>query len=351
MKNRLFLPITIKGKNIRNRAVMPPMVCFGMADNDGFVTDKHVEHYKARAKGGTGLIIVEATCIQKDGRLSNDQLGIWSDEHIPGLSKIVQACHEHGAVVMIQIHHGGLKTPTSVADIPAGPSIDKNKPSRELTIEGIENIKQNFLKAAFRAKEAGFDGIELHGAHGYLLNQFVSPVTNHRTDEYGGTLEKRMKLSLDIIRDIRQELGNENFIIGYRMGGNEPTLKDGIRIAKLLEEAGVDLLHVSAGIESPDIPLPQPPSNFPFNWIVYCGTEIKKNVSIPVIVVNGIRTSSQAALIIENRLADFVAVGRGHLVDPAWANKAINKMESIPCLECKPCKWFKSGELCPGRSI
>lgn len=351
MKNRLFLPITIKGKNIRNRAVMPPMVCFGKADDEGFVTDKHVEHYKARAKGGTGLIIVEATCIQKDGRLSDDQLGIWSDEHIAGLSRIVQACHEYGAVIMLQIHHAGLKTPATVTDTPVGPSKDKNKPSRELTIEEIENIKQDFLKAALRAKEAGFDGIELHGAHGYLLNQFISPVTNHRNDEYGGDLEKRMKLPLDIIRDIRQELGNENFIIGYRMGGNEPSLKDGIKIAKLLEEAGVDLLHVSAGIESPDIPLPKPPRNFPFNWIVYCGTEIKKNVSIPVIVVNGIRTSSQAALIIENRLADFVAVGRGHLVDPNWANKAIKKMETVSCLECKPCKWFENGDLCPRHSI
>ncbi|NLM22194.1 MAG: hypothetical protein GX207_10720 [Peptococcaceae bacterium] len=113
----------------------------------------------------------------------------------------------------------------------------------------------------------------------------------------------------------------------------------------------MDLLHVSAGIESPDVPLPQPPQNFPFNWIVYCGTEIKKNVSIPVIVVNGIRTSSQAALIIENRLADFVAVGRGHLVDPEWTNKAINKIEAVPCLECKPCKWFKNGDLCPRHSI
>ena len=352
MKNRLFLPITIKGKTIRNRAVMPPMVRFGTAGNDGFVTEKHVEHYRERAKGGTGLIIVEATCVQKEGRLSDDQLGIWSDEHIPGLSKIVQACQEHGAVVMLQIHHGGLKSPSSVIDLPVGPSKDEKVPSRELTVEEIEQIKQDFLQAALRAKEAGFDGIELHGAHGYLLNQFVSPITNRRTDEYGGDLKNRMKLSLDIIETIKQELGNAKFIIGYRMGGNEPTLKDGIKIAKLLEDAGVDLLHVSAGIQSPELPLPEPPKSFPFNWIVYCGTEIKKNVSIPVIVVNGIRTSSQAALVIENRLADFVDIGRGHLVDPFWTYKAMNKMEAKPCLECKPhCRCFTDGDLCPGRSI
>lgn len=348
MKNRLFLPITIKGKNIRNRVVMPPMVYFGKAGKDGFVTDQHILHYEARAKGGTGLIIVEATCINPDGRLSGDQLGIWSDEHIQGLSQIAHVCHQYGAVVMIQIHHAGLKTPPEITKIPVAPSASEDMPSRELTIEEINSIRQDFLKAALRAKEAGFDGIELHGAHGYLLSQFASSVTNHRTDEYGGDFIKGMRLSLEIVGDIRRAFVHEDFIIGYRMGGNEPTLKDGIKIAKLLEEAGVDLLHVSAGITSPNIPLPEPPKGFPFNWIVYCGTEIKKNVSIPVIVVNGIRTSDQAALIIENRLADFVAIGRGHLVDSDWTHKAMNKLEAKACLECKPrCHWHEDGDLCP----
>ncbi|NLI61064.1 MAG: NADH:flavin oxidoreductase [Clostridiales bacterium] len=352
MKNRLFLPITIKGKNIRNRAVMPPMVFFERAGDDGFVTDEHVEHYRARAKGGTGLIIVEATCIEKNGRLSDCQLGIWSDEHISGLSRIVQACHEYGSVVMLQLHHSGLRTPSSVTEIPVGPSKNNQKPSRALTIDEIEAIKEDFTKAALRAQEAGFDGIELHGAHGQLLNQFVSPVTNQRTDEYGGDLKGRMKLSLDIIYNIKKELEGKRFIIGYRMGGNEPTLKDGIKIAKLLEEAEVDLLHVSGGISSPDIALPQPPQTFPFHWIVYCGTEIKKNVSIPVIVVEGIRTAKQASLIMDNRLADFVSVGRGHLVDPFWTKKAMNQLEAIPCLECKPdCHWFENGDLCPQQRV
>lgn len=348
MKNRLFLPITIKGKNIRNRVVMPPMVCFGKAGEDGMVTQDHILHYEARAKGGTGLIIVEAAAIAPEGRLSHDQLGIWSHEHIPGLRRIAQVCHEHGAVVMIQIHHAGLKATSEVTKMPVAPSVDEDKPSRELTLDEMDIIKRDFLEAALRAKEAGFDGIELHGAHGYLLNQFASRVTNRRTDEYGGDLVKCMRFPLEIIGDIRRELGQEDFIIGYRMGGNEPTLKDGIKIAKLLEEAGVDLLHVSAGIADPQIPLPEPPMSFPFNWIVYCGTEIKKSVSIPVIVVNGIRTAEQAALIIENRLADFVAIGKGQLVDPAWTNKALNKLEATECLECQPrCHWYEDGDFCP----
>lgn len=348
MKNRMFLPITIKGKSIRNRVVMPPMVYFGKAENDGLVTLGHVAHYEARAKGGTGLIIVEATCIDPDGRLSDDQLGIWSDEHIPGLRDIVEACHGYGAVVMLQIHHAGIKSPPSVTDKPVAPSPVEGKSAVELTLGDIETIKNKFVKAALRAKKAGFDGIELHGAHEYLLNQFTSKVTNGRTDEYGGDLKGRMKLSLDIIGDVRKELGNANFIIGYRMGGNDPTLDDGIKIAKLLEDAGVDLIHVSSGIADQEIPLPETPKNFPFNWIVYCGTIINKHVSIPVIVVNSIRTGEQAALIIENRLADFVAVGRGHLTDAEWTNKAMDKLEAISCLECKPrCHWFTNGDDCP----
>ena len=349
MKNRMFLPITIKGKNIRNRVVMPPMVYFGRAGNDGLVTQQHIDHYMARAKGGTGLIIVEAACVHPEGRLSNDQLGIWSDEHIPGLKAIVDACHQYGAVVMIQIHHAGIKSPTSVTDRPVAPSPVEGNTACELTVEEIEEIRHCFVQAALRARKAGFDGIELHGAHGYLLSQFSSSLTNQRTDEYGGDLVKRMKLALDIIHDIRRELGHKNFIIGYRMGGNDPTLDDGIKIAKLLEEAGVDLIHVSAGITDPDIPLPETPKNFPFNWIVYCGTVINKHVSIPVIVVNNIKTGEEAALIIENRLADFVAIGRGHLTDPEWTNKAMDKLEATRCLDCKPrCRWFTVGDACPG---
>ncbi|NLJ41093.1 MAG: NADH:flavin oxidoreductase [Clostridiales bacterium] len=348
MRNRLFFPITIKGKYIRNRSVMPPMVCFGEAENDGFVTDKHIEHYKARARGGTGLIIVEAAAVHPDGRLSADQLGIWSDKHIQGLSKIAHACHQYGAITLIQIHHAGLKTPQSVVDIPVGPSKNYDNPSKALSMEEIENIKKDFVEAASRAKKAGFDGIELHGAHGYLLNQFTSCITNRRKDEYGGGLAGRMKLPVDIIRLIAKESSRDDFIIGYRMGGNDPTLSDSIKIAKELEEAGIDLLHVSKGIQDPDNPLPQEPKGFPFNWIVYAGTEIRKNVSIPVIVVNGIRTPKQAALIVENRLADFVAIGRGHLSDPEWTNKAMDGLEPTPCIECQPrCHWYTNGDLCP----
>jgi len=326
---------------------MPPMVCFGKAGNDGFVTEKHIEHYEKRARGGTGLIIVEATCIQKDARLSPDQLGIWSDEHIEGLSKIAEVCHKHGATVMIQLHHAGLKTHPKVSSIPSAPWKPDNKEEVHiLSEEDIAIIRNNFIEGARRAKKAGFDGVELHGAHGYLLNQFTSPVINRRIDSYGGTLENRTRLSRDIIKTIQEELSRE-FIVGYRMGGNDPTLEDSVKIARILEEAGADIIHISTGIPYDDWTPPEVPKNFPLNWIVYSGIQIKKHVSIPVIVVNGIRTPEHAAWLVENKLADFTAVGRGILADPFWAEKAITKSEILPCLQCSKCFWFTNGDLCP----
>lgn len=338
--------IKIKQALIKNRIVMPPAVCFGWSDNRGFVTEEHVEHYGNIAKGGSGLIVVEATCINKDGRLADSQLGIWCDEQIDGLSRIAEVCHKHGAVVLVQIHHAGLKTPEIVAKEPLAPSTVSlwGKTGRALTIDEIHKLQTEYVEAAKRVKAAGFDGIELHGAHGYLVDQFMSPITNKREDEYGGSLTNRMRFGIEIVERIKEELG-EDFILGYRMGGNAPDLLDGITIGKELEKKGVDLLHVSAGIIGENTP--EAPKEFPYNWIVYMGTEIKKQVSIPVIVVNGIRTPEQAAYLVENNLADFVAVAKAQLVDYNWANKALEGGEIKNCLECPRCQWFTDGRKCP----
>lgn len=342
----LFSSLQIKNTTIKNRIVMPPMVCFGWADDNGLTTEQHLQHYEARAKGGTGLIILEAHCVAKSGRLANSQLGIWSDDHIEGLRKLAQVCHRHGAVVLVQIHHSGLQTSSEVVETAMGPSekIDKDRKSAAMTPEEIHNIQQNFIDAALRAEKAGLDGIELHGAHGYLIDQFMSPITNHRTDLYGGVLTNRARFAKEIICGIRKAT-QDSFILGYRMGGNEPDLEDGIQIARLLEAEGVDLLHVSKGIESSS--LPSIPEDFPYNWVVYYGTEIKKQVHIPVIVVNDIRTPERAAYLIEQELADFVAIGRGLLVDSAWAQKAQQMEQVNSCLDCKRCNWFMDGSKCP----
>ena len=343
--NSLFSEYIVNGVKIKNRIVMPPIVCFGEAKADGLVTEKHVRHYEVRARGGVGLIIVEATCITPEGRLANSQLGLWSDEQIDGMRKITEACHRYGAAVMVQIHHAGYKTRKNLSRDIVAPSdyVQDGISARALALEEIYRLQEEFVMAAMRAKEAGFDGVELHGAHGYLISQFFSPMVNKREDEYGGCLENRARFAAEIIKKIKASAG-EGFIVGVRMGCNEPSLEDGIGIAKELQKAGADMLHVSSGIGS-DM-LPRVPEDFHYNWIVYGGTEIKKNVNIPVIVVNGIRTPERADYLIRNGLADFTAIGRGLLVDAEWANKAAARQEVVECLDCQACKRFRSIDNC-----
>ena len=325
---------------------MPPMVCFGWSSSDGLVTQEHIRHYEARAQGGTGLIIIEALSVKPEGRLANTQLGIWSDEHIEGLKAIVQRCHDHGAVVIAQLNHAGLKTPNNVSKDTLSPFEYRkgNTSARTMALEEIHRIKEDFILSAERIHEAGLDGVEIHGAHGYLLSQFASSLVNKREDGYGGSISARMRLACEIVKGIRSRIG-DHCIIGYRMGGNEPSLDDGVEIGKTLEACGVDILHVSAGFS--DDTTPPVPDGFPYSWIAYCGIEIRKNVNIPVIVVNGIRTPKQASYLLDNNLADFAAVGRGLLTDPEWANKARSGQDVNPCLECRRCQWFENGNKCP----
>jgi len=324
--NNLFSSIEIKGTILKNRIVMPPMVRFDLGGGDGFVTDEHIVHYQARAKGGVGLVIVEATCVEKTARLSPHQLGLWSDDQIPGFQRIAEACHRYGTSVLVQIHHGGLNTHKDVTPALVAPSDYRGQTrgvvssARALTVPEILNIQGEFTAAALRAKKAGLDGVELHGAHGFLISQFFSPLVNKRTDSYGGDLRNRSRFVVEIVTTMRREVGN-NFIIGCRMGCNEPDIETSIEIAKILEECGIDLLHVSSGFGFMDQGL-KVPTDFNYSWIVYGGTQIKKHVHVPVIVVNGIRTPEQAAYLVEQGLTDLVAVGTGQLHDPEWVKKA-----------------------------
>lgn len=358
--NTLFSEINIKNLKIKNRIAMPPMVTFDYLDENGLVNKEHVQHYEERAKGGIGLIIVEASCVSSNGRLSNRQLRLWSDEYIEGFSQIAEACHKHDSKALVQIHHAGLKSIKSASNDIIAPSnyegtsdLDKSLISaRALTIDEIHDLQKDFIGAAVRSKKAGFDGIELHGAHGYLISQFLSPIINKRDDLYGGDIRNRARFATEIITGIRKAVGDD-FIIACRMGFNEPDLQTSIKLAKEFERAGLDLLHVSFGMASPleadPTDLPQVPENFNYNAIVYGGTEIRKNINIPVIVVNGIKTPEQASYLIENNLADFVAIGRGLLVDAEWANKTAQNEAITPCLDCKICLWFRSGKSCPGK--
>jgi NADPH2 dehydrogenase len=277
---------------------------------------------------------VEATCISPNGRLSETQLGLWSDDHIAGFRQIAEACHKYGAKILVQIHHAGISTVKSAIDVVApsdyiGKSVlGHDAKARALTLPEIASLEQDFVSAAIRAQKAGLDGVELHGAHGYLMSQFFSPVINRRTDRYGGNVENRTRFTTEIAAAIRKATGTD-FIIACRMGCNEPDLDHSLEIARTLEAAGIDMLSISAGMVGLVGPTPpqatRPPEDFPYTWIAYGGTRIKKVVKVPVTVASGIKTPEQAEYLVAHNLTDTVAIGRGLLADPDWANKAQKK--------------------------
>ncbi|MEG2346680.1 MAG: NADH:flavin oxidoreductase [Cetobacterium somerae] len=303
----LFTPLDIKNKRLKNRVVLPPLVRFSMVGKDGYVTEELLEWYKDVAEGGTGLIIVEASCVAEDGKLRDNQIGIWDDSFIEGLSKVADIGKKYDVPMLIQIHHAGFKD--EVARVPE---------------EVLDKILDQFVEAFKRAKKAGFDGVEIHGAHTYLISQLNSRLWNIRDDKYGGSFEKRMYFTKTLVERTKN-LFDDNFILGYRMGGNEPELEDGIAIAKYLEAIGIDLIHVSSGVPNPEkkqevkIDIPK---NFPFDWVVYLGVEIKKHVNIPVIGVRNIKSEEQASMLIESEMLDLVAIGRGMIARPNWVEFA-----------------------------
>lgn len=308
----LFDSYKIKNILIKNRIVLPPLVRFSKVGKDGFVTEGLVEWYKDVAEGGTGLIIVEASCIAEDGKLRDNQIGIWDDKFIPGLREISDVCRNYGVPAIIQIHHAGFGE--NISSVPE---------------EVLDDLLEKFIEAFRRAKTAGFDGIEIHGAHNYLLSQLNSRVWNIRTDKYAITKMNRVPMSKELIERTK-EMFDENFMLCYRMGGNEPTLQDGIEIAQALEKLGVDLLHVSSGVPDPEMKQEEKITMeyaFPLDWVVYMGVEIKKHVNIPVIGVRKIKEEKDASWLIENNLLDFVAVGRGMIARPDWAKWARGQYE------------------------
>lgn len=348
----LFDAIEVRDTRVQNRIVFPPVVVF-WTDGKGTLSDRHIAHYVRRAKGGVGLIVVEATAVLPEGRLSDRQLGIWADDFIPQFRKLTDECHRHGARIFVQLQHGGIKAHKAVTNDRTAPSNyettdgERSGSARELSVDEICRIRDAFVEAAGRAHDAGFDGIELHGAHGYLLNQFASPRVNRRTDDYGGDAGSRLRLSSEIIAGIRSAVPDERFIVSMRMGCNDPDLRGSTEIARHLEASGIDMLHVSAGMgRTGEGETLRVADDFPLGWIVYGGTEIAKQVEVPVIVVNGIRTPEQAQIAVD-RGADCVAMARSLLVDPDWPAKAAIGETPVRCLECKPCNWFTNGEQCP----
>ena len=341
--NHLSSEYKIRSIAIPNRIVMPPMLTFFFGQADCCVTERHISHYEARAKGGAGLIIIEATAVTRSGVIAEKQLGLWDDAQIDGFSRLAQTCHRHGAKVLVQLLHAGVNGNASFSDFAAPSDCDVGgKHGYLMSLEQIETLKRQFIAAAGRAKAAGTDGIELHGAHNYLLSRFFDPRSNRRSDGYGGSAQNRARLITEIISGIRAKCG-EDFIIACRLGGNIPDRPGAEEIMHELEGAGIDLIHISFGISNEfsrqDSRLPE---GFPCSVAVYNAVQLKKVLHVPVIAVVGIRTPAQARYLIENDLSDFVAVGFGMLADEDWAAKALAGSPVNACLNCKYCVWNPS---------
>ena len=322
---KLFEPYTIRGIEFKNRIVMAPMCMYSSHNEDGMVEDWHKTHYATRAVGQVGLIIMEATAVQPQGRISAQDLGIWHDDHIEGLAETVRLMKQHGAKTGIQLAHAGRKA-TVDGDIQAPSAIpfsDRYKTPVEMTKEDIEETILAFKDGAIRAKKAGFDVIELHGAHGYLINEFLSPLSNKRTDEYGGSSENRYRILREIIDAVRPIWEGPLFVrisaYDYTEGGMTPELY--IEMAQWMKEQGVDFIDVSSGAV-----VPAAIDAFPGYQVPFSET-IKAGANIPTGAVGLITTGIQAEEILKNKRADMILLARELLRDPYWAYSAAKELD------------------------
>ncbi len=328
--SHLLSPLSFRGLSLRNRIVMPPMWS-GHAEDDGTVSGIVVEYHRRRAAAGCGLVIVEHTYVSRDGRYSDTQLGAHEDSMIPGLSRLAEAIRKEGAAACLQLSHAGTRRLMPGEDYdPIGPCGVRNpfaalqevpRPASKYDICDVVNA---FGKAAARARQAGFDAVEIHGAHGFLLSQFQSPITNRRTDEYGGSCENRMRLHTEILTDVRQEAGRD-FPVFVRLGAHDETrggvdLADSCEAARVLVRGGADLIDVSGGLQGFRSAAQEP------GYFVPYAQSIKASITVPVIVTGGIRDPFRADRIIRDGKADLVGVGRAMLEDPEWAAKAIQAL-------------------------
>lgn len=318
----LFQQGKIGKVKLKNRIVMPPM-CMYASSKKGELKKLHTTHYSARALGGVGLIIVEATAIEPRGRISDQDLGLWSHTHIKKQKELTKICHSFGAKMAIQLAHAGRKstveksTPIASSALAFSEDAPYSLP-HEATLKEIKQIKKLFLKAAKRAKKANYDAIELHAAHGYFLCQFLSPLTNKRTDKYGGSLENRCALIVEIAQSLKEKI---KLPLLVRLSAHEWmnegwNVEDSIYLAKALEKVGVDAIDVSAGGNQNKVecmPKVEP--------LYQCGyaKAIKEAVHIPVIAVGLITTAREGEKLLKEEYCDFVAYGRELLRNPNLA--------------------------------
>ena len=344
--NTLFSPFSIVTLKIKNRIVMPPMATH-YATPEGFVTDQQIGYYVERAKGGVGYITTEHTGILQQGKASWKMMLIHTDEHAAKIKKLIEAVHEAEGKIVVQINHAGRQTSSEITGMPIVgaspiPGPPKNEIPRELSVAEIEEIIEAFSAAAQRVKEAGADGVEIHMAHGYLICSFLSPFTNKRSDRYGGDVQGRSRLAVEVLQSVRSRIGPD-FPIICRLSADE-YLQGGLRIeetkqiAKTLEEKGANALHISACNVVTGY-LNQPPYYVEEGVFVHLAEAVKAQVDIPVITVGRIRSPLMADQIIRDGKADLISMGRALIADPHLPQKAKDGRleEIIPCISCNKC--------------
>jgi 2,4-dienoyl-CoA reductase-like NADH-dependent reductase (Old Yellow Enzyme family)/thioredoxin reductase len=337
----LFSPIKLGSLQVKNRLVMPPMSLNFGVDEDGYVTEQHWEYLAARARGGTGMIVVGGGAVHPSGLDLPRMPPIWSDRFIGALRKMTERIHGYDTKFGMQLLHGGRQAylGEKVAPSPiAALAVVKGIP-RELTREEIGELVRAYGDAALRCQRAGFDFVEIHAAHGHLITEFLASNSNLRQDEYGGSFENRIRFLIEIIEDIKTKT-QAGYPIGVRINGEDYveggwTLEDAKRLAPILEQLGIDWLHVSAGIYG-SMPVTIPSMYSDHACFVHLAEAIKGSVSIPVIAVGRIKNPELADRIIREGRADMVAMGRAHLADPDLATKAYEgRLSDIrPCIGC-----------------
>lgn len=344
--SELFSPLTLRGTTLKNRIVMSPM-CMYSAGEDGLATDFHLVHLGARATGGVGLILTEATAVEPRGRISVNDLGLWSDAQVEPLARVVRMCKSQGAAVGTQIAHAGRKawSPTkgkgplrAVAPSAIPFDVDWDTP-QQLAAAEVDQILAAYRAATRRAVAAGFDVIELHAAHGYFLHQFLSPLSNRRTDEYGGSLENRARLLLRAVEAVRAAMPDAQPLLvrlscsDWMDGGITPD--EQVQVARWLKARGVDLVDCSSGGGTPQLPPVGPGYQVPF------AEKIRREAGIATMAVGLVTAPEMAEEIVRNGRADLVAMGRELLRSPYWPLQAaralgVNLDWPKPYLRAKP---------------
>lgn len=340
---KLSEPIKFGSVEIKNRFIVSPMV-MNCCNEDGTATDTFIAYHEEKAKGGWGLIVTEDYAVDPTGRTYQYIPGLWRDEQIPSHKELTDRVHAAGAKIFAQIFHGGRQTEEWITGEPVWapspiPCPVKKAMPHEMTTEEVDEMIEKFGDAALRAKKAGFDGVQIHGAHGYLVCEFASHYSNKRVDKYGGNLINRMRFPVEIVKNIRKKCGSD-FAIDYKISGEERTMggtniQDTKAMAIMLEEAGIDSLNVSVGVYETWF-TQVPPSVMGHGWLSDYAEEIKSVVNIPVTTVGRVNDPYVAEGIIRSGKADACYMGRASLADPHMPNKALKGCveDIITCIGC-----------------